>query len=137
MIIGLRISHRILEATVLQKFLDEWAKASLIGIHGVANIHPRFVLATLLPTRDMVPESRCMPPLKPGLMKSEDLVTAVIRKALNRMAESKHAKLRPSLVVHMLNTHLHISHNCCGNLHRPFTVRFFQDKNNKNMNFQD
>lgn len=73
MIIGLRISHRILEATVLQKFLDEWAKASLIGIHGVDNIHPRFVLATLLPTRDMVPESRCMPPLKPGLMNSEDV----------------------------------------------------------------
>lgn len=40
MIIGSRISRRIVGATVLRKFFDELAKASRIGIHRVDNIHP-------------------------------------------------------------------------------------------------
>lgn len=58
MVIGLCISHKIVDATVLHKFSDEWAKASRIGIHRVDNIELNFSLAMLLPTREMVPE-RC------------------------------------------------------------------------------
>ncbi|KAK9205932.1 hypothetical protein WN943_016203 [Citrus x changshan-huyou] len=163
MVIGLCISHRIVNATVLHKFSDEWAKASRIGIHRVDNIELSFSLAMLLPTREMVPESMYVLPLKPGLKTASktfvfyrlaisSLWTNADNKGLKRLPSGlqfvttviwkalKHGKLRPSLIAHMLNlrgrTLLPISDDCCGNPIKPIFIRFFQEMS-KNIQLQD
>ncbi|ESR56251.1 hypothetical protein CICLE_v10021927mg [Citrus x clementina] len=163
MVIGLCISHRIVDATVLHKFSDERAKASRIGIHRVDNIELSFSLAMLLPTREIVPESMYVLPRKPGLKTASktfvfyrlgisslwtnadnkglkrlpsrlQFVTTVIWKAL------KHGRLRPSLIAHMLNlrgrTLLPISDDCYGNPIKPIFIRFFQEMS-KSIQLQD
>ncbi|KAJ4723494.1 vinorine synthase-like, partial [Melia azedarach] len=131
LVIGVNISHRIVDATVFSKFLDGWAKACRIGIHEVNP--PEFNLFSLLPVREILPENGYVPPLKPGLKISSktfvfnllsisntrkyseisdegtlnptrlQLVTGVIWKALIRASEARHGKLRPSVIAHMLN----------------------------------
>lgn len=64
---------------------------------------------------------------------------AVIWKALIRVAEAKHGKLRPSLISHVLNlrgrTLLPISDDCCGSLIKPVIVSFLGEMS-KNIHFQ-
>ncbi|KAL5784057.1 hypothetical protein ACOSQ2_006449 [Xanthoceras sorbifolium] len=70
------------------------------------------------------------------------LVTAVIWKALIRLNQAKHGKLRPSVISNTMNlrgrcTVLPISENSCGNLYRPVTVQFVPKDKEGNPEFQD
>ncbi|KAH7572832.1 hypothetical protein JRO89_XS03G0021300 [Xanthoceras sorbifolium] len=156
--IALSISHRIVDGFVFSKFIDSWATTSRAGIDKVCH-HPNFKLASVLPTMEMVPEIMHLPPFNPQLkiasktfvfknleaslpkevLKRQpsrvQMVTAVIWKALMKVSQVRHGKLRPSVIIHMLNlrgrTALPISDDYCGNLVRPAIIRFTPDKESR------
>ncbi|KAL5781138.1 hypothetical protein ACOSP7_006167 [Xanthoceras sorbifolium] len=65
----------------------------------------------------------------------DKMVTAVIWKALMKVSQVRHGKLRPSVIIHMLNlrgrTALPISDDYCGNLVRPAIIQFTPDKESR------
>lgn len=166
--LGLCVSHRIVDGFVYSKFIDAWSSLCRLGFDKVEN-RPSFDLGLLLPTRETMPEIKDVFPNLPKLqiasatfvfdklsmsklrskLSNRDnnsrmqLVAALIWKALIRMAESKHGKLKPSVITLLMNMRrrttkaLPISEDSCGNFTRPVMVKFKPEKERKKVEFHE
>ncbi|KAJ0034782.1 hypothetical protein Pint_25805 [Pistacia integerrima] len=167
--IGLCILHRIVDGFVYSKFVDAWSTSCRLGFDKVVHHQPSFDLGQISPTREVMPKvtpiSQPHPEKKvasatfvfsnlaisnlrmlakgAGQFSRVQLVTALIWKALIRVAEAKHGQLRPSIITHLINmrgrtsTSLPISKDSCGNIMRPVLVRFTPEKMGNKVEFDE
>ncbi|KAJ0034784.1 hypothetical protein Pint_25807 [Pistacia integerrima] len=166
--LGLCISHTIVDGFVYSKFIDAWSTSCKLGFDKVEN-KPSFDLGFLLPAREAMPEIKHVFPNLPDLKIASakfvfdnlsisnlrsmldkgdsssrvKLVAALIWKALIRKAETKHGKLRPSVMTLLINMRgrttkaLPISEDSCGNFTRPVMVKFKPEKKRNKVEFHE
>ncbi|KAJ4848616.1 hypothetical protein Tsubulata_016181 [Turnera subulata] len=148
LVVGVTLWHKIADAFTFFTFIKSWATACRLGIELVPS--PNFELATFFPPGDlsslktMVPrksgeekivekkfvfDGLAISNLKAVATASGQLmhqptrvevVTALLWKALIKVSQARHGKLRPSFLAFSVNmrgkTMAALPENCCGNL---------------------